>query len=247
MPALLSKTMKTNIFTILTIFSLTFTALAQDKKDKKKKQNDQPKLTVVEVLDAPPVAPTPPPQKPANGSLFTDNAVNGNLLGDFKAQRIGDLVFVDVVETNTATVTSGAKRSRDSGNLGGLAPAVSAIPIAGASTVGSIIQGLGQRKFEGSGSTQRQSNVRARITARVIEVLPNGDLRIEAVKLVKINKETETLAVTGIIRRNDLGGDNSIDTISIGDLRVEFNGKGIASQDNAPGWLARLFEKINPF
>jgi flagellar L-ring protein precursor FlgH len=77
--------------------------------------------------------------------------------------------------------------------------------------------------------------------------LPNGDLRIEAVKLVKINKETEQLAVTGIVRRNDLGGDNSIETLSIGDLRVEFNGKGIASADNAPGWLARFFEKINPF
>lgn len=239
--------MKTHIFTILTILVIAFAINAQDKKDKKKKSKEPPKLTVVEVLDVPPAIPTPTPQKPANGSLFTDSAVNGNLLGDFKAGRVGDLVFVDVVETNTATVNSSAERSRDSGNLGGLAPAVSAIPIAGASTVGSVIQGLGQRKFEGSGSTQRRSNVRARITARVIEVLPNGDLRIEAVKLVKINKETEALAVTGIVRRNDLGGDNSIETLSIGDLRVEFNGKGIASADNAPGWLARFFEKINPF
>lgn len=240
--------MKKKLFTILTILLVAFTAIAQDKKDKKKKTTkDAPKLTVVEVVDVPPTTPVPPPQKPANGSLFTDSAVNGNLLSDFKAQRIGDLVFVDVVETNTATVNSSAERSRDAGNLGGLAPAISAIPVAGASTVGSVIQGLGQRKFEGSGSTQRQSNVRARITARVIEVLPNGDLRIEAVKLVKINRETETLAVTGIIRRNDLAGDNSIDTISIGDLRVEFNGKGIASADNAPGWLSRFFEKINPF
>ena len=99
----------------------------------------------------------------------------------------------------------------------------------------------------GKGSTQRSSNVRARITARVVEVLPNGDLRVEAVKLVKINKETEQIAVTGIIRRNDLAADNSVTTLEVGDLRVEFNGKGIASADNAPGWLARIFEKINPF
>ena len=71
--------------------------------------------------------------------------------------------------------------------------------------------------------------------------------RIEAVKLVKINKETEQLAVTGIVRQNDLAGDNSIPTTYIGDLRVEFNGKGIASADNGPGWLWRLFDKINPF
>ena len=58
--------------------------------------------------------------------------------------------------------------------------------------------------MNGNGSTQRNSDVRARITARVVEVLPNGDLRIEAVKLVRINKETEQVAVTGIVRPNDL-------------------------------------------
>ena len=240
--------MKIKLLTLVVILFTTLAINAQDKdKKKKKKNNDQPVLTVVEVAEKPPVIPIPEPQKPANGSLFTDQSMNGNLLVDFKAQRLGDLVFIDIVETNSATVSSGAKRERDSGNLGGLSTAVSALPIPGASTVGSVLNGLGQRKFEGKGSTQRSSNVRARITARVVEVLPNGDLRVEAVKLVKINKETEEVAVTGIIRRNDLAADNSVTTLEVGDLRVEFNGKGIASADNAPGWLARIFEKINPF
>ena len=240
--------MKIKLLTLVVILFTTLAINAQDKdKKKKKKNNDQPVLTVVEVAEKPPVIPIPEPQKPANGSLFTDQSMNGNLLVDFKAQRLGDLVFIDIVETNSATVSSGAKRERDSGNLGGLSTAVSALPIPGASTVGSVLNGLGQRKFEGKGSTQRSSNVRARITARVVEVLPNGDLRVEAVKLVKINKETEEVAVTGIVRRNDLAADNSVTTLEVGDLRVEFNGKGIASADNAPGWLARIFEKINPF
>ena len=240
--------MKIKLLTLVVILFTTLAINAQDKdKKKKKKNNDQPVLTVVEVAEKPPVIPIPEPQKPANGSLFTDQSMNGNLLVDFKAQRLGDLVFIDIVETNSATVSSGAKRERDSGNLGGLSTAVSALPIPGASTVGSVLNGLGQRKFEGKGSTQRSSNVRARITARVVEVLPNGDLRVEAIKLVKINKETEEVAVTGIIRRNDLAADNSVTTLEVGDLRVEFNGKGIASADNAPGWLARIFEKINPF
>src|SRR4051812_44758830 len=116
------------VMTLFTALSVT----AQDTKEKKKKKNDQPKLTVVEVAEKPPVIPVPEPQKPANGSLFTDSSVNGNLLADFKAGRLGDLVFIDIVETTSATVQSGAKRERDSGNLGGLSTAVSAIPIAGA-------------------------------------------------------------------------------------------------------------------
>jgi flagellar L-ring protein precursor FlgH len=243
--------MKTKTLLIVVILSSLVLAVsgqkAQKKKDKKLKKTDQPVLTVVEVRPTPPVAPPVAVQKPANGSLFTDNSTNGNLLRDFKAGQVGDLVFIDVVETNTATVTSNAKRARDSGDLAGLVPLVSALPINGAAVAGPVLGGLGQRKFEGNGTTGRTSTLKSRITARVVEVLSNGDLRIEAVKLVKINKETEQLAVTGIVRPNDLAKDNSIETTFIGDLRVEFNGKGVASADNAPGWLFRLFDKINPF
>jgi flagellar L-ring protein precursor FlgH len=239
--------MKTQVLIVLSLILLvTSGAFAQDKKTKKKKSK-QPALAVVTIEDAPLVVDAPVVQKPANGSLFTDGAANGSLLVDFKAGRVGDLVFVDVVETSTATVVSGAKRDRDSGTLGGLSTAAAALPISGAAAVSSVMTALGQRKFEGNGQTERKSNVKARITARVVEVLPNGDLRIQALKLVRINKETEQMAVTGIVRRNDLAADNSIPTIAIGDLRVDFNGKGVASADNAPGWLFRLFDKVSPF
>jgi flagellar L-ring protein precursor FlgH len=240
--------MKLKVFIIaILIFSMFAGVIPQTKKGKKNKKNDQPKLTVVDVQPSPPAVPAAEVQKPTNGSLFTDNSVNGNLLRDFKARQVGDLVFVDVVEQNTANVTSNAKRDRDSGDIAGLVPLVTALPINGAATAGPILGDLGKRKFEGKGTTGRTSSVKSRITARVVEVFPNGDMRIEAVKLVKINKETEQLAVTGIVRSNDLASDNSIATTSVGDLKVEFNGKGIASADNAPGWLFRFFDKINPF
>ncbi len=237
----------------LKMFSLAFVILlsvavfpAQDKKSKNKLK-EQPKLAVVEIEDAPPVAPTPVSPPPANGSLFSDGAAGGNLFQDFKARRIGDLVFVEIVESIEATVASGAKRNRDSGTVGGIVSAAGALPVPGAAVAGGVIGALGKRQYEGKGSTQRNSNVQAKITARVVEVLPNGDLRIQALKLVRINKETEQVAVTGIVRPNDLAADNSIPTVYIGDLRVELNGKGVASADNAPGWLFRLFDKISPF
>lgn len=237
------------------IFTITFVVCcccvsfsAQDKPVKKKhKKRGEPKLTVVEVGEKPSIPTVAEVAKPTNGSLFTDSSTNANLLRDFKARQVGDLVFVDVVETSSANVTSNAKRDRESGNLGGIVPLITALPVNGAAVAGSVTGELGRREFEGKGSTGRNSSVRARITARVVEVLANGDLRIEAIKLVKINKETEQIAVTGIVRPNDLASDNSIETFFIGDLRVEFNGKGIASADNAPGWLFRLFDKISPF
>lgn len=241
--------LKTLLIAILSLL-LTISVCAQKtKKKKKKKKQSAPKLEVVDIKKQPPYEPPVPKHvnPPANGSLFSDGAQDVHLLVDFKARSVGDLVFVNVVETSTAEVASNASRNRDSGTVGGLTSLISALPLGGAATAGSVVGGLGKRSYEGSGSTDRNSSVRARITARVIEVLPNGDLRIQAVKKVKINKETEQLAVSGIVRKKDIASDNSIPTIAIGDLRVEFNGKGIASKDNAPGWLFRLFDKINPF
>ncbi len=186
-------------------------------------------------------------ERPANGSLFTADAQGTDLLGDFRARRIGDLVFVDVIEGSTASVSSNAKRERDSGTLGGLVTAAGVLPSPGAAVIAGAVGALGNRKYEGKGNTGRTSDLRSRIAARVIEVLPNGDLRIAALKTVKINQESEKLALSGIVRQRDLTNDNVVPTTAVGDLRVELNGKGVASADNAPGWLFRLFEKITPF
>jgi flagellar L-ring protein precursor FlgH len=72
-------------------------------------------------------------------------------------------------------------------------------------------------------------------------------MRIEAEKLVKINKEDERLTLSGIVRPRDVSTDNTVVSTSVGELRVALNGKGVASADNAPGWLFRLLDKISPF
>ncbi len=225
-------------------------ARADDKKKVNKKTGaEAPEEVQPQYVQAPPDEATIANMqaRPANGSLFTADAQGLDLLGDFRARRLGDLVFVDVIEGSTASVSSGAKRSRDSGTLGGLVSAAGALPAPGAAVVAGAVGALGNRKFEGKGNTQRTSDLRSRIAARVIEVLPNGDLRIEALKSVKINQETEKLLLSGIVRQRDLTNENVVPTTAVGDLRVELNGKGVASADNAPGWLFRLFEKITPF
>jgi flagellar L-ring protein FlgH len=215
---------------------------AFDKK-KKKQAEEEARRAALLIVESKPI---PPPKPPANGSLFSDNSPGASLVTNFKAQRVGDLVFIDVVEISTANVSSGASRARDS-STAGVAGAVTALPLPGAAVIAGTLTALGQRKYEGKGSTQRQSAVRSRITARVVEVLPNGDLRIEASKLVKINKEDETLSLSGIVRQRDVSAENDIPSTLVGDLKLALNGKGVASANNQPGWLFRLIDKVSPF
>lgn len=229
---------------LIVLSALSLSAVANDSKKKKKDQAPTGERTVETATAA--VKPVPTPT-PANGSLFTDEAPATSLVSDFKPRRVGDLVFVDVVEVSTATVSSSASRSRDSGTIGGLGGAISAIPNPAAATVSGVVVGLGQRKYDGKGATERQSKLSSRIVARVVEVLPNGDLRIAATKMVKINKEDESLSLSGLVRQRDVSPANAVPTTAVGELKVALNGKGVASADNAPGWLFRLFDKISPF
>jgi flagellar L-ring protein precursor FlgH len=219
---------KTFIITI-TILLITTHTYAQDRKKEK---------------------PLPPPSTPANGSLFTDNARNVEVLSDFSPHQVGDIIFIDVVESSAASVSSSAKNKREGDGLGGsLLTAASAAPLATPIVDGtsSVLGGLNSRKFDGSGTTERTSELRARIAARVTEVLPNGEMRIQAEKRIKINKETEKLTLSGLIRGRDVSLSNSVPSTSVADLRVQLNGKGVASAHNAPGWLARMLGKIAPF
>jgi flagellar L-ring protein precursor FlgH len=227
-------------FVCLIAAVLMVATFALGQKTKKRPAEDIPVLQDPIPLSKPEPTPTP------NGSLFSSESTT-NLVVDFKARCVGDLVFVNVVEVAEANVSSGAARSRESGTVGGVTEAIGAIPLAGAAATSGVVGALGRRKYEGDGQTQRQSGLRARIAARVVQVLPNGDLRIVAEKMVKINKEDEKLMLSGIVRTRDLSGENSVPSTLVGELRVALNGKGIASADNQPGWLFRFLDKISPF
>lgn len=210
--------------------------------DSKKKKQAEPPPPAAEAA-----VPQPAPARPTNGSLFSDEGRNVDLYGDFKPHRIGDLVFIDVIESSAASVSSSANSSRESGTLGSAFLNSLQLPADLASGAGGVIGALGSRKFEGKGSTDRKTTLRARIAARVVGVMPNGDLKIEAAKSVKINKEEETLTLSGLVRPRDVSPDNAIASTSVAELHVQLNGKGVASANNGPGWLARFLEKISPF
>src|SRR5581483_3001641 len=73
-----------------------------ESKPKKKDRAANKDASAQLVPYVPEPIPQPPPPRPANGSLYADNAPNSSLLGDFKAGGIGDLVFIEVVEESVA-------------------------------------------------------------------------------------------------------------------------------------------------
>jgi flagellar L-ring protein precursor FlgH len=187
-------------------------------------------------------------QLPANPSLFTDNAPNLFLFRDLKARNVGDIVTIQVVENASAT-NSATTATQKKGDVSVAAPAFGGLE-AGNQTLNfnNILSGASSLNFNGAGSTSRTGQLTAAISARVVEVFPNGDMRIEGNKEVTINGERQILTIRGLVRLRDVTPiTNVVLSTSIADMDVRFNGKGVVADANKPGWFYKLFMYISPF
>jgi flagellar L-ring protein precursor FlgH len=82
------------------------------------------------------------------------------------------------------------------------------------------------------------------LTARVSEVLPNGDLVIEGIREVDINGDRNVVVLTGVIRTADIQPGNVIVSTHIGQLRIRSLSQGLIHDSLEPGWLVRILNKV---
>jgi flagellar L-ring protein precursor FlgH len=104
-----------------------------------------------------------------------------------------------------------------------------------------------KNSFDGSGETSRNETMTASITARVMEVTPNGNLFIKGTRQVKVNNENQIITLTGLIRPVDVSPDNTVLSSYIADAKIEYTGSGPVSDKQRPGWLLRAIDFVWPF
>ena len=98
--------------------------------------------------------------------------------------------------------------------------------------------------FKGGGNTSRSGSLSADLTARVADVLPNGDLVIEGVREIEINGDRQIVVLTGVVRQADIGPGNVVASPAIGQMRIRYFGRGLIKDNLQPGWLVRALNKI---
>jgi len=54
------------------------------------------------------------------------------------------------------------------------------------------------------------------------------------------------MILTGVIRPEDIAADNSIISSYVADARITYTGRGVLSEKQSPGWLARILDYIWP-
>lgn len=185
------------------------------------------------------------PTSSNEGSLWSDHGYRSDLFRDPKARDVNDVVTVRVVESTQASAAADSKNSKAtslSAGYSALFGAESKIK-----ELPNLVSGKSGNTFEGSGATTRNTTLSTNMTARVIDVLPNGYLVIEGVREIRLNNENQVLYLTGVVRPEDISRSNIVLSSSVAQMTVRLQGHGAVSQQVNPGWLYKIINNLMPF
>jgi flagellar L-ring protein precursor FlgH len=105
-----------------------------------------------------------------------------------------------------------------------------------------------EKRLEGRGTTDRREKILFRITARVAEVLTNGNLIIEAKKTRMINDEESILTLFGEVSADDISPlTRSVRSERIADMKLVYSGRGPVSRNLGRSILSWILEWAWPF
>lgn len=102
-------------------------------------------------------------------------------------------------------------------------------------------------KFTGDGKFERKDRFTARITAKVIDVKPNGVLVLEARKRVEKNEEVQGILIAGECREEDVTDKNTILSSQMADLTLVAESTGEVDKAATKGLIPRLLETLFAF
>jgi flagellar L-ring protein precursor FlgH len=164
---------------------------------------------------------------------------------DARARRVNDLLTIRVVESIAASGAADsalAKASDAKASVTSMFGAEKKLPsIVDPTNLAAL---KADTNFKGSGTTNRKGDLTANLTARVSEVLPNGDLVVEGVRAIEINGDRQIVVLSGVVRVADIAPGNTVLSTSIGQLRIRYFGNGLMKDNLKPGWLVRVLNKI---
>lgn len=192
------------------------------------------------------------PAAPGAASSLWSVARTGErgMFADRKAGLTGDILTIVVSENAAATnsqnkSTNRASSVEDSVGQFLFSPAVSKFGTRRGELPNTSLSGSGTNS--GGGEVSNNQSLSSRAAVLVTDVLPNGNLVIEGVRVVTFSGETQYVVLHGIVRRDDISPANTILSSNIADARVEFVSQGQLTDAQKRGWITKLYEKLRPF
>ncbi len=175
-----------------------------------------------------------------------------SFFNDQRAQRIGDILTVEIEIDDSAELSNSSNRQREASTSAGVSNFFGLETIAGqifnsAFDPENLISAQTESEHRGQGAINREEKIELTVAAVIVDRLPNGNLVIAGRQEVRINGEVRELTVSGIIRPQDVSAYNTISHTQIAEARVSYGGRGQLSTIQRPNWGQRIGDAVTPW
>jgi flagellar L-ring protein precursor FlgH len=182
------------------------------------------------------------PAQARRGSIYDPDEGPFGLVANKVGSRVGDLVTIvidesqDVKSEESSDLTKETTLDYRLTNFDIKPNAFNPLPALAATS---------QDDLKGTANYKKKGTFTARVTAVVVDVLPNGNLVVNGRREIRIDKETKLIEFSGIMRRYDIEADNSISSELVANARVSYVGSGpLTENTNRTGLGAVLHSAI---
>ena len=104
------------------------------------------------------------------------------------------------------------------------------------------IKGSINQLYRAEGEVESRESVKFDIAAEIVDIRPNGNLVLEAHRIIRNNDQTWEYSLNGVCRREDIGPNNVLLSQDIAELSLLKRERGSVRDSYRRGWLLRLMD-----
>lgn len=109
------------------------------------------------------------------------------------------------------------------------------------------IAGNYNSQYRAESDVELRDSLTFKIACEIIEILPNGNLRIEGDVDIQINEEHWQIYLSGTVPREAIQPDRTVSGESVAHLNIDKRERGQVRDGYARGWFTRWFDRYKPF
>jgi len=102
------------------------------------------------------------------------------------------------------------------------------------------------QQFKTEGDSSREDKLTTRLTARILDVKPNGQLVLQGRAKMTHDEEVSEITLTGTCRKEDVTADNTVLSTQIADKEVVVTNSGALRSAASRGWVTKLLDLLRP-
>jgi flagellar L-ring protein precursor FlgH len=190
--------------------------------------------------------PMPQPITHVDNSLWQPGA--HSFFHDPRAAHVGDVITVNVSVADAAKLSNSSSRNRansDNANATNFFGIEKALPNSMDPT--SLVKLGSDMSNVGAGAINRSESINLTLAALVAQVLPNGNLVIDGHQEVRVNNELRDMRVAGIVRREDITQENTVNLAQIAEARISYGGRGQVTDVQQPRYGSQVLDILMPW